>query len=621
MKDGFLKIAGCSPEIVPACPSKNADIIINHIIEAEKCGAKIIVFPELITTGVSIGDLLASEDMLKKSDEALLKISKATAGLDIVAVIGTPFEKDACVYSGAAVVSGGKILGITAKKYFSKYNEPYPNRALSSWSGASTRLDRFDCLAGTNLIFAEKSGLVSFAPIVGEDLFSVSPVAANHCLAGALLITGCLGYGELAGSADKFRAFTKAESNRLLAGFALSFPGVGESTSDITYGGRTIIAESGEILAEGPANSSAIVYSEIDVQFLRKERNSSPYFTGSLENYEYICFDLKKNETVLTRTIKRYPFIPTGDDELKKRCEDILSIQSAGLVGRMKKARINKCILGISGGLDSTLALLVMVRAVDALALSRKNVIAVTMPCYGTTSRTRSNAEILCEMLGVDFRVIDIKRAVSEHLKDIGHDGVTADVTFENAQARERTQILFDLGNIENALVIGTGDLSEAALGWCTYNGDNMSSYGVNSTLPKTLIRKLVAYEATRIPQLKSVLADIIATPVSPELIPSNNDKVVQSTENIIGPYELHDFFIYNYIRRGAGRAKLLRLARQAFPDYDKKEIEHWLDVFLKRLFGNAFKRVVSPDGVRTGIVGLSTRSDLIVPSDTKLPD
>lgn len=619
MKDGIYKIAAATPHIKLGDVARNAREIVALIDKAAAAGASVLVLPELCVTGYTAGDLFLLDGLISGAEEKLTEIAAATAGKGLVAIVGAPVLHRGKLYSSAVVMCGGRIIGIVPKKHVPNYSEFYELRMFAPYNGENERDEKFGCPFGNKLIFRHDEGGLTFAAEVCEDLWVPDSPSVSHALAGALLICNPSASDETISKAGYRRALVGMQSAKLCCAYAYADAGSGESTTDTVYGGHNLIAENGRVLAEGKLFGDEMVIADIDVKHMAHERRRLTSFGVETDGYAEIGFSLPLAETKMSPP-DRNPFVPSDAAKLGERAEEILRIQTAGLAGRMANCNIKKCVVGVSGGLDSTLALLIAVRAADSLGLPRTNIIAVTMPCFGTTKRTRSNAEKASRLLGTSFRTVRIAESVKRHLRDIGHDGQTTDVAFENAQARERTQVLFDIANMENALLVGTGDLSELALGWCTYNGDHMSSYAVNASIPKTLVRCLVAYEAERLGDLRDVLRDVLDTPVSPELLPSGGDKVVQPTEEIIGPYELHDFFLYHLIRWGSSKAKIRRLALAAFDGaYPAETIDKWLDVFFTRFFRSAFKRNCLPDGAKVGSVSLSPRGDWRMPSDSSV--
>ena len=619
MKDGIYKVAAATPHIRVGDCNGNAEKIMRLIERAENAGASVLVLPELCVTGYTAGDLFLLDSLIGGSEEAVDRIADFTEGKDVVVVLGAPAMMRGKLYSAAFFIQRGRVLGIVPKAHVPNYSEFYEARMFAAYDGDNDFDEKLNCPFGTKLIFAEKDGPLAIAAEICEDLWVPDSPSVVHALAGALVVCNPSASDETIAKADYRRSLVAMQSAKLCCAYIYADAGKGESTTDTVYAGHNLIAENGRIAAEGEPFADEFILADIDLQFLAHERRRMTSFgCGRRAGYTEVRFELNKRETVLERKPDKNPFVPAVKGDLDRRAEEILRLQTAGLAGRLSNCGIKRCVVGVSGGLDSTLALLVAVRAVDAVGLPRKNITAVTMPCFGTTGRTRRNAEALSRALGTDFRVVDIGESVKLHLRDIGHDGSTTDVAYENAQARERTQVLFDIANMTGAVLVGTGDLSELALGWCTDNGDQMSSYAVNASGPKTLVRRLVAYEAERLPAVSDVLRDVLDTPVSPELLPTGGDVVVQPTEEIIGPYELHDFFLYHLIRRGSSRAKIRRLAIAAFEDeYSAETIDKWLGVFFRRFFSSAFKRNCLPDGAKVGSVSLSPRGDWRMPSDS----
>ena len=623
MNYGFIKTAVMTPNLRLADCSYNAKQMIDQLKQADREGVRLAVLPELCITGYTCGDLFFQNALLDAALLALCDIAKATAELSLVAVVGTPIRLQNNLYNCAAVICGGKILGLVPKTNLPNYSEFYEKRYFSPApdSISSMEIDGQTVPFGKNLLFycLELPELVIGAEIC-EDLWVADPPSLQHAKAGATVIVNLSASDETVGKADYRRSLVSLQSAKLVCGYLYADAGVGESTTDMVFSGHNLIAENGTILAQSLPFGDGFAISELDVQRLARERARLHLFTdGQPEDYLQIPFSLPVMETKLTRPVSTLPFIPEEETNRAARCEEILSIQAAGLSHRMKCAGAKTAVVGISGGLDSCLALLVSVRAADLLGLPHTDVIAVTMPCFGTTKRTRGNAEILAQELGVTLREVNISQSVLRHFEDIGHDPQKADVVFENAQARERTQVLMDISNQASGLVVGTGDLSELALGWATYNGDHMSMYGVNASVPKTLIRHLVRHVAdkTENTALKNVLLDILDTPVSPELLPAADGEISQVTEDIVGPYELHDFFLYYAVRWGFSPKKVLHLAVYAFNGvYTASFILKWLKTFYRRFFAQQFKRSCLPDGPKVGSVSLSPRGDWRMPSD-----
>lgn len=601
MKDGFIKVGAVTPEIRPADCEFNADSIISAITDAYMRGVRVLALPELCVTGSTCGDLFAQGTLLNGAQSALERIVSATAGFDMICAVGAPVRTDAGVCSCAVVFSRGEVVGIVPKSVLS----PEQRTCFA----AVARPAVFVCSDLPDLRIG-----VEF----GSELGAAAPPSETLALSGTDVILCLSASPELAGKAERTRTLVSAQSARLGCAYILAEAGDGESTADGVYGGHCLIAENGRLLAESTLFDNGLVTSDIDlgrIVFERRRRNMTAAGNGVPSNE----FSLAPQETTLTRVFPRLPFVPEGEDELKERCALMLHIQTAALAKRMSHIGAKKAVLGISGGLDSALALIVCAETMLKLRRPRTDIIAVTMPCFGTSKRTKNNARKLCEMLGTELREVDITASVEQHFRDIGHDPSVHNTAFENAQARERTQVLMDIANDENGLVVGTGDLSELALGWATFAGDHISMYGVNASLPKTLIRRIVAYYADNcgIDELCAVLHDIIDTPVSPELLPAENGEIAQKTEDNVGPYELHDFFIYYMLRCGYSPRKLYRTACAAFDgEYEPEVILKWLKVFCRRFFSQQFKRSCLPDGPATGSVSLSPRGGLSMPSD-----
>ena len=623
MQDGFIKVAAVTPKIKVADPQYNAEEICSKLQEAVDNHAKIIVFPELCISSYTCNDLFLQDKLLQETCKGLLRIVHETEGKDALVFVGLPLEMQGKLYNVAAAIKGGKILAFIPKTYIPNYAEFYEARHYTPGNrkAITCLFDGKEVPFGTDILFTCDSvpGLVVGCEIC-EDMWTPLSPGTRHALAGANVIVNLSASNDLVGKDDYRRQLVASTSARLLAGYIYASAGDGESTQDVVYGGHDMIAENGSMLAESEAFSTGIIYSEFDMERLRMERRRMTTFQSERqEEYTYLPFSLEMEETALTRYFAPMPFVPSDVKMKEKRCEQILSIQANGLKKRYEHIGARTAVIGISGGLDSTLALLVTVRAFDMLHLPRKNIIAVTMPCFGTTERTHDNAVLLTESVGATLREINIKEAVMVHFRDIGQDPENHDITYENGQARERTQILMNVANKEGGLVIGTGDMSELALGWATYNGDHMSMYGVNVGVPKTLVRHLVQYYAdtSKDETVRKVLLDILDTPVSPELLPPEDGVIAQKTEDIVGPYELHDFFLYYMLRCGFPPAKIFRLAKRAFADtYDEAFIFKWLRTFYRRFFTQQFKRSCLPDGPKVGSVAVSPRGDLRMPSD-----
>ena len=622
MRDGFVKVAAVTPELRVADIKYNTESICGCAAGAAEQGAKIIVFPELCITGYTCGDLFLQEALLTAAKEALTVIAERTAKLDAVLFVGLPFVCCGKLYNAAAVLNGGRVLGLVPKTFLPAYNEFYEARHFTPGMAEPVEVTVGGQAVpmGTKLLFACKgmTELVLAAEIC-EDLWTPEPPSIRHARCGATVIVNLSASDETTGKDVYRRELVNGQSARLLCGYIYASAGDGESTQDVVYSGHNLIAEGGHLLAESGRFVNETIFAELDVHRIVAERRRMTTFTTQEEGYRVIPFALKDTVTELTRFIDPMPFVPGQKEEREKRCDEILSIQAMGLKKRLAHTNCRTAVVGISGGLDSTLALLVTVRAFDLLGMGHDRIKAVTMPGFGTTDRTYDNAVKLIRSLGADFTRVDIREAVNIHFRDIGQDPSVHDVTYENGQARERTQILMDIANREGGLVIGTGDLSELALGWATYNGDHMSMYAVNSSVPKTLVRHLVRYYADTCgdEELTQVLLDVLDTPVSPELLPPEDGRISQKTEDIVGPYELHDFFLYHMLRLAEPPRKVFRLAKYAFAGtYDDTTILKWLEVFYRRFFSQQFKRSCLPDGPKVGSVAVSPRGDLRMPSD-----
>lgn len=623
MRDGFVKVAAVTPKVTVADVKENTKEIIEMILEADREGAKIIVLPELCITGYTCQDLFLQEILLREAKEALFQIAEQTAQSDALIFVGLPLEYRGKLYNTAAVLNRGQVLGIVPKRYLPNYNEFYEVRHFTKGMEETVQIqlqEEVSVPMGTHLLFqCRELPELKVAAEICEDLWNVNPPSISHAQAGAVVIANLSASDEITGKDIYRRELVKGQSARLICGYIYASAGEGESTQDVVYSGHNLIAENGILLKESKRFTSGILYSEIDVKKLTAERRRMSTFEQNERDYEEIPFSIDMEETKLTRFIDPMPFVPGNKEGREKRCEEILLIQAHGLKKRLAHTHAKSAVVGISGGLDSTLALLVTVKAFDLLGLPREQIAAVTMPGFGTTDRTYDNAVNLIRGLGAEFIEVPIAEAVNVHFKDIGHDAKIHDVTYENSQARERTQILMDIANQKNGLVIGTGDLSELALGWATYNGDHMSMYAVNCSIPKTLVRHLVRYYADTCGQkeLAEVLYDVLDTPVSPELLPPEDGKISQKTEDIVGPYELHDFYLYYLLRFGYSPAKIYRLAKEAFAGtYEDEVILKWLKTFIRRFFAQHFKRSCLPDGPKVGTVAVSPRGDLRMPSD-----
>ena len=623
MKNGFVKVAAATPDIRVADVEFNTQNIINAMEEAQKNGAKILVFPELCVTGYTCSDLFDHSVLLKASRKALLEIAENTNDKDMLVFVGAPLEVNGKLYNVAAAMNQGEIIGFTTKTFLPNYGEFYEMRQFTP-GPQTVREITFEGKKipfGPQILFqAEGMEELVVAAEICEDVWSPVPPSIQAALEGATVIVNCSASDETIGKDTYRRALISGQSARLISGYIYANAGEGESTTDLVFGGHNIIAENGTILKESSRYVNEIIYSELDLQRITGERRKNTTFQPlDEETLVRVPFTVEETKTFLTRTFPKKPFVPSDEQTRAQRCEEILTIQAMGLKKRLAHTNARTAVVGISGGLDSTLALLVTARAFDMLGRDKKDIIAVTMPCFGTTDRTYQNA---CEMLkkvGATLIEVPIADAVNIHFRDIGHDPEDHSVTYENCQARERTQVLMDIANKTWGMVIGTGDLSELALGWATYNGDHMSMYGVNASVPKTLVRHLVKYAAddTKDEALKNVLYDVLDTPVSPELLPPKDGDIAQKTEDLVGPYELHDFFLYFMLRFGYEPSKIFRIACMTFDgEYDKETIFKWLETFCRRFFSQQFKRSCLPDGPKVGTVALSPRGDWRMPSD-----
>ena len=623
MRHGFIKVAAATPDIRVADVDYNKGQIIKQMDEAAEAGAKIIVFPELCITGYTCSDLFLQDILLNSAKKALVEIAEHTKNLDALVFVGVPIAVGGELYNVAAALNHGNILGFTTKSFLPNYGEFYEMRQFRPGPKKAEKIlfGGKEIPFGPQLLFVEKqmTNLIVSAEIC-EDVWSPVPPSIEAAREGATVIVNCSASDETIGKASYRESLISGQSARLISGYIYANAGEGESTTDLVFGGHNLIAENGTILAEAKRFSNGIIYTEFDVQKIANERRKNTTFTETQEHVlPRIPFGLEQTETILTRTFPSRPFVPRDYQERAKRCEEILTIQAMGLKKRLAHTHAKSAVVGISGGLDSTLALLVTAKAFDALGLERSGITAVTMPCFGTTDRTYQNACKMSLKVGATLREVRIGDAVMQHFKDIGHDPQDHSVTYENSQARERTQVLMDIANQTGGLVIGTGDMSELALGWATYNGDHMSMYGVNASVPKTLVRHLVHYFADTCEDssLKEVLYDVLDTPVSPELLPPKDGEIAQKTEDLVGPYELHDFFLYYFLRMGYEPGKIYRIAKLSFAgEYDDETIYKWLRTFCWRFFSQQFKRSCLPDGPKVGTVALSPRGDWRMPSD-----
>ena len=628
MKYGFVKVAAAVPAVKVADCKFNAQQIDTQIAIADGKGVQIIVFPELCITGYTCADLFGQTLLLEEAEIALMQIMNNTRQMDIISIVGMPLVVNGTLMNCAVALQKGKILGIVPKTYLPNHKENAEARWFSSASDHTETNIRFcgqNVALGTNLLF--DTAETCFGIEMGEDVWAPVPPSSNLSLKGAEIIFNTAAVTESIGKQTYLRTLLSQQSARCLGGYVFSSCGFGESTTDVVFGGNGLIYENGTLLAASERFSlkEQLIISEIDVERIRNERRNNTTFSANMAKYKdqpaiHIGTELvNQRDLILTRPIEAHPFVPQGD-ALNQRCEEIFEIQVMGLAKRLIHTNCKTVVVGISGGLDSTLALLVCVKTFDKLGLPRKGIVGITMPGFGTTDRTYNNALHLMSSLGITIHEISIKEACIQHFKDIDHDMTKHDVTYENSQARERTQILMDFANKVNALVIGTGDLSELALGWATYNGDHMSMYGVNGSIPKTLVKYLVNWVALNGVDYESrnTLLDIVDTPISPELIPADEQgNIKQKTEDLVGPYELHDFFIYHFLRFGFRPSKIFFLAATAFRgEYNEETIKKWLTTFCRRFFQQQFKRSCLPDGPKVGSVGLSPRGDWRMPSD-----
>ena len=623
MKDGFLKVACVSPDLKVADCLYNAGQIKLRMEESYNNGARFIVFPELAITGYTCNDLFLQETLLNGALDALKELKRESSKYDSLIFVGLPLENDGKLYNVAAALYKGKVLAFIPKYNIPNYGEFYEQRHFARGNKIVKNItfDGEQVPMGMNILLqCDNMPELVVAAEICEDVWVPCPPSISHALNGATLIVNTSASDETTGKDIYRRELISGQSARLVCAYAYANAGEGESTQDLVFGGHNIIAENGSILAESKRFVNGIIYGDVDLVRIKSERRRmTTYEMQEDESYVRIHFAMELRDTNITRTYSRTPFVPGSKTDRDRRCEEILNIQSMGLKKRLAHTHCKSAVIGISGGLDSTLALLVTVRAFDMLNIDRSNITCVTMPCFGTTDRTYNNAILLTKKLNATIREVNIKEAVNIHFRDIGHDPEIHDVTYENSQARERTQILMNIANQTGGMVIGTGDMSELALGWATYNGDHMSMYGVNASVPKTLVRHLVNYYADTCgsEELSAVLYDILDTPVSPELLPPKDGEIAQKTEDLVGPYELHDFFLYFMLRFGYEPSKIFRIACMTFDgEYDKETIFKWLETFCRRFFSQQFKRSCLPDGPKVGTVALSPRGDWRMPSD-----
>ena len=623
MKYGFIKVAAAVPAVKVADVEYNLQQIESLIAQAEGKGVEILVFPELCITGYTCQDLFKEQLLLDRAESAVIALLDFTRKLDIISIVGLPIVVNGLLYNCAAIIQSGQLLGLIPKTYLPNYAEFYEKRWFASAQDLNPSEFYFAggpvTISADPKVFVTSDG-VKFGVEICEDVWAPIPPSNNLALAGADIVFNLSASDELIGKHTYLKSLLAQQSARTISGYVYASCGFGESSQDVVYGGNAMIYENGHLLVEGERFSiqPQIQSCQIDVEKLRVERRQNTTFINAQRHahaVQVLCKPIAPHDFELEREINPHPFIPK-DENMSDACEEILNIQVAGLAKRLYHINAKKAVIGISGGLDSTLALLVTVKAFDKMAIDRKGIIGITMPGFGTTDRTYNNALKLMQTLGVTIREISIAKAVTQHFDDIGHNPKVHDITYENSQARERTQILMDVANKENAIVVGTGDLSELALGWATYNGDHMSMYGVNAGIPKTLIRYLVTYVSGEM--ATETLLDIVDTPISPELIPADeHGNIKQKTEDLVGPYELHDFFIYYFLRYGFRPKKIFIMAQKAFANtYDDETIKKWLTTFCRRFFNQQFKRSCLPDGPKVGSVSLSPRGDWRMPSD-----
>lgn len=623
MKDGFITVATATPQVAVADCEANAQAILACINEMAAAHAKVMVLPELCITGYTCSDLFWQTKLLDEAEAALSVIAEGSRQVDALIAVGMPLRVAGKLLNVAAILCRGKVLGFVPKVNLPAYNEFYETRHFTSGSAdmGTVQFGGEEIPVGTNLLFSCENVVdLCVAAELCEDLWVPNPPSVQHALAGASVICNLSASDEMVGKGSYRRDLVAGQSARLVCAYLYATAGEGESTTDLVFGGQNLIAENGTVLAESATFENETNVATIDVQRLASERRRMSTFPAAeSKEYREISFALAEEETKLARFFDADPFVPSNADQLSDRCEEILNIQALGLKKRLAHTHAKSAVVGISGGLDSTLALLVTARAFDMLGLPRKGIVAVTMPGFGTTDRTYNNAVAMIKSLGATFKEVPIAKAVMQHFADIDHDASIHDVTYENSQARERTQILMDIANQANGFVIGTGDLSELALGWATYNGDHMSMYAVNASVPKTLVRHLVRHYADTSADevLAGVLYDVLDTPVSPELLPPEDGAISQKTEDLVGPYELHDFFLYQMLRMCFPPAKIYRVAKEAFAGrYSNETILKWLRTFYWRFFSQQFKRSCLPDGPKVGSVAVSPRGDLRMPSD-----
>lgn len=626
-EQGFVRVGAVVPKLKVADTEFNCNEIIKQIEVASNNKIQIAVFPELCVTGYTCQDLFEQDALLEEAEKALNRILDYTNNLDIICIIGMPIKAENQLFNTAVVIQKGKILGIVPKTFIPNYGEFYERRWFASSKNANKKeIEILDQKVpfGIDLLFKDKeNNEICFGIEICEDIWAVEPPSNKLALLGANIIFNLSASNEVIGKKEYRRELVKMQSAKTISGYVYCSSGVNESTSDVVFSGESMIFENGSCLTNNQRFDfeSNMIFTEIDTKRLANDRRKNISFMGNPVDLEYreIKINIPDNIENLTREYSKTPFVPEDKKKISEICEEILNIQSYGLAKRLLHTNINKTIIGISGGLDSALAFLVIIKAYEVLNLPKENIIAITMPGFGTTSRTHKNSIKLINAYGAAFREIDITKSSLQHFEDIGHDKKMKDITYENAQARERTKILMDIANEENGIVVGTGDLSELALGWCTYNGDHMSMYSVNASIPKTLVEYIIKWVADNSKEeYKNIINDILDTPISPELLPPDeNGNIEQKTEEQVGPYILHDFFLYHFLRYGAEPKKIYILACKTFKnDFKKEDIKHWLQVFIKRFFTQQFKRNCMPDGPKVGTVSLSPRGDLRMPSD-----
>lgn len=626
-EQGFVRVGAVVPKLKVADTEFNCNEIIKQIEVASNNKIQIIVFPELCVTGYTCQDLFEQDTLLEEAEKALNKILDYTNNLDIICIIGMPIKAENQLFNTAVVIQKGKILGIVPKTFIPNYGEFYEKRWFASSKNANKKeIEILDQKVpfGIDLLFKDKeNNEICFGIEICEDIWAVEPPSNKLALLGANIIFNLSASNEVIGKKEYRRELVKMQSAKTISGYVYCSSGVNESTSDVVFSGESMIFENGSCLTNNQRFDfeSNMIFTEIDTKRLANDRRKNISFMGNPVDLEYreIKINIPDNIENLTREYSKTPFVPEDKKKISEICEEILNIQSYGLAKRLLHTNINKTIIGISGGLDSALAFLVIIKAYEVLNFPKENIIAITMPGFGTTSRTHKNSIKLINEYGATFREINITKSSLQHFEDIGHDKKMKDITYENAQARERTKILMDIANEENGIVVGTGDLSELALGWCTYNGDHMSMYSVNASIPKTLVEYIIKWVADNSKEeYKNIINDILDTPISPELLPPDeNGNIEQKTEEQVGPYILHDFFLYHFLRYGAEPKKIYILACKTFKnDFKKEDIKHWLQVFIKRFFTQQFKRNCMPDGPKVGTVSLSPRGDLRMPSD-----